>query len=80
MPRNKTEYLDGLNKFLDFAFEYRSVNGTRMCPYLRCHHNKWPLICKQFPKNYKVWIWHGETYDTMQSNVVNMPSQNEYQW
>jgi len=22
MPRNTTEYLDGLNKFLDFAFEY----------------------------------------------------------
>ena len=38
------------------------------------------LICKQFPKNYKVWIWHRETYYTMQlrdTNVVNVPSQNE---
>ena len=88
MPRNTTKYLDGLNKFLDFAFEFRSINDTIRCPCPRCHCNKWEtrdvvfdhLICKLFPEKYKVWIWHGETYDTMQSrdtNVVNVPSQNE---
>ncbi|RDX89542.1 hypothetical protein CR513_28719, partial [Mucuna pruriens] len=45
------------------------------CPCPKCHCNKWEsrdvvydhLICKQFPKNYKVWIWHGEAYETMAS-------------
>jgi len=74
MPQNTIEYLDGLNRFLDFAFEFRFVNGTIRCHCPRCHYNKWEtrdvvfdhLICKSFAKNYKVYIWHGETYDTMQ--------------
>ncbi|XP_061350161.1 uncharacterized protein LOC133295350 [Gastrolobium bilobum] len=75
MPRNSVEYLHGLNKFLDFAFEKRSVNGAIKCPCAKCRFNKWEtrdivldhLICKPFPKNYKVWIWHGETYETVTS-------------
>ncbi|RDY06303.1 hypothetical protein CR513_09720, partial [Mucuna pruriens] len=75
MPRNTAKYLDGLNKFLDFAFENQSVNGAIRCPCPKCDCNKWEtrdvvhdhLICKQFPKNYKVWIWHGEAYETMAS-------------
>ncbi|RDX89558.1 hypothetical protein CR513_28701, partial [Mucuna pruriens] len=75
MPQNTVKYLDGLNKFLDFAFENQSVNDAIRCPCPKCHCNKWEtrdvvrdhLICKQFPKNYKVWIWHGETYETMTS-------------
>ncbi|KAJ1402610.1 Transposase-associated domain [Sesbania bispinosa] len=73
MPRNAFEYLNGLDKFLDFAFEKRSVNGAIRCPCPICHFNKWQtrdvvhdhLICKEFPKNYKVWIWHGETYQSV---------------
>ncbi|KAJ1428100.1 Transposase-associated domain [Sesbania bispinosa] len=61
MPRNTYAYLNGLDKFLDFAFEKRSVNGAIRCPCPICHFNKWQtrdvvhdhLICKEFPKNYK---------------------------
>jgi len=38
------------------------------------------LICKQFPKNYKVWIWHGETYKTMElrdTEAIDEPLQDE---
>ncbi|XP_061359254.1 uncharacterized protein LOC133303366 [Gastrolobium bilobum] len=88
MPRNSVEYLCGLDKFLDFAFEKRSINGAIKCPCPKCRFNKWEtrdivrdhLICKQFPKNYKVWIWHGETYETETSNntqVVQEPLKNE---
>ncbi|RDX89548.1 hypothetical protein CR513_28710, partial [Mucuna pruriens] len=62
-------------EFLDFAFENRSVNGAIRCPCPKCRCNKWEtrdlvrdhLICKQFPKNYKDWIWHGEANETMAS-------------
>ncbi|XP_057426339.1 uncharacterized protein LOC130719747 [Lotus japonicus] len=88
MPRNTTEYLDGLDKFLDFAFEKRSVDGVIRCPCPKCRCKKWEsrdvvrdhLICKEFPKNYKVWIWHGETYETITSRdtqVTLEPLQNE---
>ncbi|RDX77163.1 hypothetical protein CR513_42759, partial [Mucuna pruriens] len=63
MPRNIVKYLDVLNKFLDFAFENQFVNVAIWCPCPKCCCNKWEtrdivcdhLICKQFPKNYKVW-------------------------
>ncbi|XP_061363146.1 uncharacterized protein LOC133306783 [Gastrolobium bilobum] len=88
MPRNSVEYLHGLDKFLDFAFEKRSINGAIKCPCPKCGFNKWEtkgtvrdhLICKQFPKNYKVWIWHGETYETVMlsdTQVIEEPLQNE---
>jgi len=40
MPSNTIEYLDGLNKFLDFTFEFRSIKGKIRCPCPRCHYNK----------------------------------------
>ncbi|RDX74267.1 hypothetical protein CR513_46004, partial [Mucuna pruriens] len=50
--------------FLDFAFENQFINDAKRCPCPKCRYNKWEtkdvvgdhLICKQFPKNYKVWI------------------------
>ncbi|XP_020962817.1 uncharacterized protein LOC107609485 [Arachis ipaensis] len=68
-PRNTHEYKDGLNKFLDFAFEHRSLRGCQIkCPCPVCGFGKWQtrekvfehLIVKPFPENYKVWYWHGE--------------------
>ena len=58
MAHNTTEYLEGLNKFLDFAFENRYVNGAIRCSCPKCHCDRWEtrdvvfdhLICKQFPK------------------------------
>ncbi|RDX86763.1 hypothetical protein CR513_31867, partial [Mucuna pruriens] len=87
IPRNTVKYLDGLNKFLDISIENRSINGAIRCPCSKCHCNKWEsrdvvhdhLICKRFPKNYKVWIWHGEAYETMASRntkAIVEPLQN----
>ncbi|XP_020979758.1 uncharacterized protein LOC110272179 [Arachis ipaensis] len=68
-PRNTHEYKDGLNKFLDFTFEHRSLGGRQIkCPYPVCGFSKWQtrekffehLIVKPFPENYKVWYWLGE--------------------
>jgi len=62
-PRNILEYADVLRKFLDFAFEYGSIDGRVIkCPCPKCCFNKWQrrnvveehMTCKPFPKNYKV--------------------------
>ncbi|XP_020961147.1 uncharacterized protein LOC110263725 [Arachis ipaensis] len=68
-PRTTHEYKDGLNKFLNFAFEQRFLEGRKIkCPCPVCDFGKWQtrekvfehLIVKPFPKNYKVWYWHGK--------------------
>ena len=67
-PRNTTEYLDGLDKFLDFAFANGSVGDAIKCPCPKCGFVKWQkryvvrdhLICKSFPRTYEIWTFHGE--------------------
>ena len=75
-PRRTVEYKEGLNSFLDFAFEQNSVQGRIMCPCCKCKFKKWltrdeacnHLTLKQFPIDYTNWIWHGE--DTFEAPYV----------
>nr|XP_007153390.1 hypothetical protein PHAVU_003G031100g [Phaseolus vulgaris]ESW25384.1 hypothetical protein PHAVU_003G031100g [Phaseolus vulgaris] len=58
MPRNTLKYMEGLNKFLDFAFANNGVRGKIICPCQKCNFNKWEcrevvydhLIVKPFPR------------------------------
>jgi len=58
LPQNTQQYMDGLNKFLDFAFANKSVEGKIICPCPKCNLNKWQnrgatyehLILHPFPK------------------------------
>nr|KYP59372.1 hypothetical protein KK1_014806 [Cajanus cajan] len=85
-PRKTLQYMEGLNKFLDFAFSNKSVDGKIICPCLKCKFNKWQTreatyehsILKPFPKGYTFWLLHGETRSVQ--NVVEtppIPQQNE---
>ena len=68
-PRNTLEYHQGLNGFLDFAFEHSSCESRIICPCNKCGFRKWKtrqevydhLICKPFPETYTFWCDHGET-------------------
>src|ERR1044072_9689149 len=68
-PRNTLEYHQGLNGFLDFAFEHSSCESRIICPCNKCDFRKWKtrqevydhLICKPFPETYTFWCDHGET-------------------
>jgi len=68
MPRNTPQYMDRLNKFLDFAFANSGVKGKIVCPCQKCNFNKWQdrelvyehLILKPFPKGYTMWLLYGE--------------------
>nr|KYP46553.1 hypothetical protein KK1_031844 [Cajanus cajan] len=61
--------MEGLHKFLDFAFANKCVEGKIICPCPKCKFNKWQtrevvlehLIIKPFPKGYTFWLLHGET-------------------
>lgn len=74
-PRNTIEYKVGLNIFLDFAFQHKSIDGRVIkCPCSKCGFTKWKkrgvvhehLTRRPFPRNYKFWYRHGEV-----SNVVH---------
>ncbi|CAL1412023.1 unnamed protein product [Linum trigynum] len=69
MPRNTPEYVQGLNKFLDFAFERNSGIDHILCPCRKCGFKKLKirdevfadLLRSPFPIEYTVWYRHGES-------------------
>ncbi|CAN1161920.1 hypothetical protein LINPERHAP2_LOCUS24198 [Linum perenne] len=69
MPRNTQEYVDGVEKFLDFAFAHtRPGVQTIPCPCTKCRCNKRlnrdmvleHLLRRSFPVKYQFWNIHGE--------------------
>jgi len=67
-PRSSGRYLDGLNKFLDFAFSNAAQGDQILCPCKNCNNCCWSnraevyehLICDGFDKRYDNCIFHGE--------------------
>ena len=68
-PQTSIEYLEGLKKFIKFAFERKAIEDKITCPCPSCGFRRLQtenvvfdhLICKPFPKNYKTWVLHGES-------------------
>ena len=83
-PRASTEYLFGLNQFLDFAFDKSSCNGKILCPCKECYNRYWTsrddvynhLVCNGFIPGYTHWILHGEA-STSHSNLGNESRQED---
>ncbi|KAF7835390.1 hypothetical protein G2W53_010249 [Senna tora] len=79
--RVSSEYVEGLNKFLDFAFANTITKGLIKCPCIRCGFRRWQtretvydhLICTQFPEGYTVWVWHGESAVRDANDTPNIP-------
>ncbi|CAL5185128.1 unnamed protein product [Lathyrus oleraceus] len=68
-PQDTLEYENGLINFLNFSFHHKSIDGLKIkCPSSKCGFKKWGTWDevyvhhknRPFPKNYKVWNWHGE--------------------
>ena len=67
-PRSFGRYLDGLNKFLDFAFSNAAQGDQILCSCKNCNNCCWSnrakvcehLICDGFNKIYDKWIFIGE--------------------
>jgi len=82
LPRNTQQYMDGLNKFLDFAFANKSVEGKIICPCRKCNlkmansrSNIWTLNSSSFSK--RVYIlastWWDKLCTTYNFNTSNFP-------
>uniref|UniRef100_A0A8R7QUJ0 Transposase-associated domain-containing protein n=1 Tax=Triticum urartu TaxID=4572 RepID=A0A8R7QUJ0_TRIUA len=67
-PRHTEKYLQGLAKFLGFAFNKSSVENKILCPCKNCVNSYWReesevrehLVCEGFVDGYKKWMFHGE--------------------
>ena len=67
-PRDTPEYMDGLLKFLDFAFANASSDNRIKCPCSRCGFRLFQtreevydhLLLRPFPQGYTIWLLHGE--------------------
>ncbi|XP_059309701.1 uncharacterized protein LOC132060800 [Lycium ferocissimum] len=62
------EYADGVNYFLDKAFERASQGNEILCPCKKCMNRYWHyrnmvedhLVVHRFVDNYTKWVFHGE--------------------
>jgi hypothetical protein len=60
--------LQGVNRFLAFAFSNAAVGSKILCPCRKCSNSFWceasevceHLICAGFLKGYRTWILHGD--------------------
>ena len=66
--RHTDEYLQGLARFLGYAFSKSSVENKILCPCKNCVNSYWReeskvrehLVCEGFTEGYKQCIFHGE--------------------
>ncbi|KAL3834256.1 hypothetical protein ACJIZ3_008992 [Penstemon smallii] len=73
--RLSKEYEDGLNRFLDMAFDNVSLSGKILCPCKNCKNGKWlnreiskeHLIVDGFLKGYTHWVLHREDSSSSQT-------------
>ena len=78
--RHTKVYLEGVEKFLSFAFSNSSGNKI-LCPCKNCSNSFWNeerevsehLVCDGFLRGYKTWIFHRES----SSSFLNVPDAHE---
>ncbi|KAM6593613.1 hypothetical protein CsatA_001316 [Cannabis sativa] len=66
--RETPQFLDGFNKFLEFALKNSSNHERIPCPCVDCCNGtkgnitmiKDHVICRGFNRSYTTWYWHGE--------------------
>ena len=74
--RTSPTYIEGVNKFLDFAYVNQTDDAKIYCPCKKCknhfledrHVVKQYIITKDFLTIYKIWTYRGETYYSTRSN------------
>ncbi|XP_015698788.1 uncharacterized protein LOC102716551 [Oryza brachyantha] len=84
-PRHTPVYLEGLERFLNFAFGNSAVRNKILCPCRKCVNSSWRertdvrehLICEGFIEGYRIWMFHGETSSSFMDNHENDYDINE---
>ena len=70
LPRFEDQYMNGVDYFLDKAFERAAIGKEILCPCKNCCNRYWEkrdnvrehLIVDGFMKGYSEWVFHGEGY------------------
>ncbi|KAH1122276.1 hypothetical protein J1N35_005436 [Gossypium stocksii] len=81
LSRVSDEYRNGVQTFLNFAFQNTSQENMILCPCKKCGNINWHyrevvyehLIVDSFIREYKRWIFHGECTSSRTSAMINMP-------
>ncbi|KAL4560130.1 hypothetical protein LXL04_032279 [Taraxacum kok-saghyz] len=79
-PKYSVPFTNGVETFLDFAFEKSSVNGKILCPCTHCVNALYfgrqdvsdHLITLGFHPEYLKWVYHGEDSTTTSSGTSTM--------
>ncbi|GJX10435.1 transposase-associated domain-containing protein, partial [Tanacetum coccineum] len=77
--RASAQYVQGVESFLDFAFEKSRNHGKILCPCIDCLNMSFltravvydHLICSGFKKNYPIWKDHGEVCKASSSRMMS---------
>ncbi|GJY78866.1 transposon, En/Spm-like protein [Tanacetum coccineum] len=77
--RASAQYVQGVESFLDFAFEKSRNHGKILCPCIDCLNMSFltravvydHLICSGFKKNYSIWKDHGEVCKASSSRMMS---------
>jgi len=86
LPRFSTEYLNGVESFLDFAYIRGRPQGNKiLCPCAKCRNRCWArrsvvydhLIAIGFLKGYTIWVNHGEEIPSRVLNDDDMDNQED---
>ena len=76
-PTVTAEFLEGLNSFLDFAFQGKLSTDKVLCPYRKCVNYYYKnrielydhLVVHGFMVGYTTWYCHGESMVTQQPTL-----------
>ncbi|KAK5840794.1 hypothetical protein PVK06_009698 [Gossypium arboreum] len=79
LSRVSNAYRNGVQTFLNFAFQNASQENMILCPCKKCGNINWHtrevvyehLIVDGFIRGYKKWIFHGERTSSGTSSTIN---------
>ncbi|KAH7837933.1 hypothetical protein Vadar_019729 [Vaccinium darrowii] len=76
--RLTSEYLNGVERLLKFAFRNAIIDGKIVCPCAKCGNGRWVtqseavdhLVCDEFIKGYTKWIAHREALSSRTTAAI----------
>ncbi|KAK5838305.1 hypothetical protein PVK06_007034 [Gossypium arboreum] len=79
LSRVSNDYQNGVQTFLNFAFQNASQENMILCPCKKCDNINWHFhevvyehqIVNGFIRGYKKWIFHGECTPSRTSSTIN---------
>ncbi|KAK5819575.1 hypothetical protein PVK06_024588 [Gossypium arboreum] len=80
LSRVTNDYRNGVQTFLNFAFQIASQENMILCPCKKCGNINWHflyvvyehLIVNGFIQGYKKWIFHGECTPSRTASTINL--------